>query len=1023
MKWSNAQLEALKPFNGNMLISAGAGSGKTQVLSQKVHDILASGVANPESILVVTFTVAAAFEMKQRIKKNLASNGVSQEIINKIDSSHIQTFDSFANFIVRKYASYLNISNNINILDANILQIKLKEYIDEIIDELYLEKSPLFAKLLQKTCVRSDKDLKTVLFDIAKKLDIYEEKEYLLDNYESLFFDRKRIETDYKNFINLCKKYINDGYNAVFVKNNIDDSDRLGKLNEEINQLMDAPTEDFLLALDSFNIPRAKRGLSEEQKAPFDYFKKNILQHVEDLIEPYSDFESVYERIFEVKEEMLFLVEILKKLDEKLNSYKKLTNSYTFNDIAKMCLKLFAIPEVKAKIKESFKFILVDEYQDTSDIQERFINEISDNNVYMVGDIKQSIYRFRFANCDIFRDKYFLYKRDTTKGKKVDLVDNFRSRKEILNAVNEIFSVIMDREMGGADYKVDHIINYGLKTYDEHVFDENLYGLKIIDYKEDEKKADPNVEIRIVANKIIELFKNKTQVYDKNGYLRPIKFSDIAILIRRKRDFKEYVRIFSEYNIPVSCDTKNNFFDYDSLLVLENIFTGVNYFRNNLKDDVVLKYIYTSIARSYLYEYSDKEIYESIMNDSYKNSEIFEKCKGIAEFSLKNSVEDSFNKIISEFKIIMKLSSVDRVLDNFEKIEFLNNMSKNFDSSKLSFDEFCDFFAKIKEYDIDFEIETQDQTKNAVQLMSNHKSKGLEWPIVFLTDISDSRTGSPDNTIGKFFKIGGAYFRIFGTIQPLPFYSTYNKMIDTFEESSEAIRIFYVALTRARETLYMVVNQNNYDDITVPIFKNRNFLNLVKNSKVELPIEKGKYTSNYLEGDNFILEIDDKNKKIVEFCSVFEEKVSRTASHAVEKNEINDELQSKLDFGIELHEYMETIDFRNPTSDYITNVRAKKIIDKILNMDVFKECLEDNFIDAYKEYEFIDDNLHGFVDLFLLFEDEIKIIDYKLKIIDKEEYKHQLKTYKDYLEKIFNKPCKTYLISLIDTRIEEIKHE
>ena len=120
---------------------------------------------------------------------------------------------------------------------------------------------------------------------------------------------------------------------------------------------------------------------------------------------------------------------------------------------------------------------------------------------------------------------------------------------------------------------------------------------------------------------------------------------------------------------------------------------------------------------------------------------------------------------------------------------------------------------------------------------------------------------------------------------------------------------------------------------------------------------------------------------------------------------------------------METIDFKNPNTNYIQNFRAKKIIDKILDVDVFKECLNDNFIDAYKEYEFIDDNLHGFVDLFLLFEDEIKIIDYKLKNIDKEEYKHQLKTYKDYLEKIFKKPCKTYLISLIDTRIEEIKHE
>ena len=1023
MKWSNAQLEALKPFNGNMLISAGAGSGKTQVLSQKVHDILASGVANPESILVVTFTVAAAFEMKQRIKKNLAQNGVPQEIINKIDSSHIQTFDSFANFIVRKYASYLNISSSINILDTNILSIKLKEYIDEIVDELYVEKSPLFAKLLQKTCVRSDKDLKTIIFDLAKKMDIYEDKEYLLDNYETLFFDRKRVEEDYKNFILLCKKYISEGYNAIFEKNSIDDSDRLGKLNEQIKQLLDTPTEDFLLALNSFNLPRAKRGLSDEAKKPFDSFKKNILQYVEGLVEPYSDFEDVYERVFEVKDEMLFLVEILKKLDKKINSYKKLTNSYTFNDIAKMCIKLFAIPEVKAKIKDSFKFILVDEYQDTSDIQERFINEISDNNVYMVGDIKQSIYRFRFANCDIFRDKYFLYKSDPTKGKKVDLVDNFRSRKEILNAVNEIFSNIMYKEMGGADYKVDHIINYGLKTYDEKVFDKNLYGLKIIDYLSSEEKDDPYIEIKIVANKIIELFKNNTQVFDKNGYLRPIQFSDIAILIRRKKNFKDYVRIFSEFNIPVSCDTKNDFFNYDSLLVLENIFTGVNYFRNNLEDEVVLKYIYTSIARSYLYEYSDKAIYESIMDGSYKNSEILEKCSGIAEFSLNNSVEDTFNKIISEFKIVVKLSSIDRVLDNFEKIEFLNGMSKNFDSSKLSFDEFCDFFAKIKEYDIDFEIETQDQTKNAVQLMSNHKSKGLEWPIVFLTDITDGRGGAADNTIGKFFNVGGAYFRIFGTLQPLPFYSTYNKMIDTFEESSEAIRIFYVALTRARETLYMVVNQDKYNDITVPIFKNRNFLNLIKNSNIELPIEKGNYAQNYLDGENFILEIDDKNKKIVEFCSVFEEKISRTASHAVDKNEITDELQSKLDFGIELHEYMETIDFKNPNTNYIQNFRAKKIIDKILDMDVFKECLKDTFIDAYKEYEFIDDNLHGFVDLFLLFDDEIKIIDYKLKNIDKEEYKYQLKTYKDYLEKIFKKPCKTYLISLIDTRIEEIKHE
>ena len=112
--------------------------------------------------------------------------------------------------------------------------------------------------------------------------------------------------------------------------------------------------------------------------------------------------------------------------------------------------------------------------------------------------------------------------------------------------------------------------------------------------------------------------------------------------------------------------------------------------------------------------------------------------------------------------------------------------------------------------------------------MSNHKSKGLEWPIVFLTDISSERTGASDTSTGKFFKNGGVYFRIFGTLQPLPFYDTYNKMLDNFEESSEAIRIFYVALTRARETLFMVVNEESYNALTVPIFKNKNFVNLVK---------------------------------------------------------------------------------------------------------------------------------------------------------------------------------------------------
>ena len=1019
MKWSNAQLKALEPTKGNMLISAGAGSGKTQVLSQKVHDVLASNLASPESILVVTFTVAAAFEMKQRIKQNLARNGVSKDIINKIDSAHIQTFDSFANFLVRKYASYLNISETINILDENILKIKIHEYIEEIIKEEYVIKSPIFLKTLKSTCIKNDENLKTIISDLFKKIETYEDKENILNNYDELYFNDEKVKKDYFDFVKLNKKVLLDGYELMFTVNDVEDTVRLGKLETYIEQLFETDEVSFYETLINLKFPSATRGADKE---PFDQYKDKVLKLVKNNLEPYSNIEETLERVNQQKEEISYIISLVKKLDKKISEYKKETNSYTFNDIAKMSLKLFEIPELKAKIRESFKFILVDEYQDTSDIQERFINEISDNNVYMVGDIKQSIYRFRFANCDIFRDKYFLYKRDPNRGTKVDLVDNFRSRSEILNAVNAIFSNLMTAEQGGADYKVDHIINYGLKTYDDNIFDKNLYGVKGLFYTASEENSE-DTEIRIVANKIIELFNNKTMVYDKSGKLRPINFSDIAILIRTKKDFNQYVKVFSDYNIPIACNTKNSFVEYEALLVTQSILSGVNYFRCNLDDEVVLKYIYASISRSFLYCYDDSKIYYAIKDGSYKNDPILEKCSRIAEFSLNNSIEDTFNLIILEFGIIRNLYKLHTAQQNYDKIEFLYGMCKNFDTSNLTISDFADFFSKLAEYKIDFEIETLDQTKNAVQLMSNHKSKGLEWPIVFLTGISGSKAGKTDTSIGKFNKIGGAFFKRYTGEQVVPFYNSYNNLIEKHEEASEAIRIFYVALTRARETLYMVCETDKYDGVAVPIINNRLFLNLLKVSKYDIGYEEGNVEPNFLEGHNLVIDIDDENKEIVEFCSVFEEKVSRTASHKVDENEITEQLQARLDFGIELHEHMETIDFRNPDTSHIKSPRTKQFIDKILQLDVFKECQSDKFIDAYKEYEFIDDNLHGFVDLFLLFEDRIEIIDYKLKNIDKPEYKEQLKTYKDYLEKIFKKRCRTYLISLVDCKIKEITHD
>jgi ATP-dependent helicase/nuclease subunit A len=397
------------------------------------------------------------------------------------------------------------------------------------------------------------------------------------------------------------------------------------------------------------------------------------------------------------------------------------------------------------------------------------------------------------------------------------------------------------------------------------------------------------------------------------------------------------------------------------------------------------------------------------------------KCAGIAEFSKTNSVEKTFNMMLSEFKFINNLHRIDRPAQNLEKIEFLSGMSKNFDTSGLSFSEFASFFKKIDEYNIKFKIEDTVINKNAVQLMTHHKSKGLEWPVVFIAGISGNKEGVPDTTNGRFTKLSGIEFKCFEGNQVRSFYNRYNRIVNRFEDIGEEIRLFYVALTRARETLYMVCDKEVYEDYAVPCYNLTTFLNLLKNTKFEPKEETADITYNAYEGENLVVTVDKTNSKIVEFCSVFEEKITRRASHKIEETEISAELQSKLDMGNELHEYMETINFRTMDTSHIKNQKYKRFIDKVLNNSVFADCKSDNFIDAYKEYEFIGDNLHGFVDLFLLYEDKIKIIDYKLKDISNPDYKKQLKTYKEYLSSVFEgKTISTYLISLIEGRCEEI---
>ena len=275
--------------------------------------------------------------------------------------------------------------------------------------------------------------------------------------------------------------------------------------------------------------------------------------------------------------------------------------------------------------------IMIDEYQDTSVLQEAFINLIENNNVYMVGDVKQSIYRFRNAKCDIFIDKYNKYKYEGL-GLAIDLNKNFRSRHEVLDDINYIFKNLMTYNYGGASYIDDHLIECGNSDFDKlGKLDVSSHSDFIIHNAKGLTTVD--TEAKIIAEDIIDKINNHYQVFD-DGKLRDVKFSDFCILMDRGGAFDEYYKVFSSYQIPLFIDNDENIKDAPIVKLLTNILKIVKAIFNKNYYEKEFKKAFVSVARSFLYNYSDEQIYkiENIIFSRLKEADC--KCNSIAEWNV-----------------------------------------------------------------------------------------------------------------------------------------------------------------------------------------------------------------------------------------------------------------------------------------------------------------------------------------------------------------------------------------------------
>ncbi len=1021
MGWTKEQQLAIDKDGTNIIVSAGAGSGKTAVLTERVIRKLKQGV-DINKLLVLTFTKEAANEMKVRIRGAIEKNDNLKPQLDLLEQSYITTFDSFSLSIVRKYHYLLNIKKDVDIIDSNYMNIRKKDLLEEIFDKYYSIKAQDFEKLISDFSVKDDNQIKEQILKISNNLDLKINKKGYLDNYIDDFFN----ETNIDNIVNKYIELINNKKEDILqILDNIRliDDEYYSKIAELFINLKESDTYDDIKENINISLPQVKRGSTDELKQE----KERLNNSIKDLkkLLTYENENIIKKYLYDTKSYINIIIKIIKELDEKVLKEKQKNDTYEFNDIAKMAISLVENnQDIKEEIKNYYNEIMVDEYQDTSDLQEKFINLISNNNVYMVGDIKQSIYRFRNANPTIFKEKYENYSKNIN-GIKIDLLKNFRSRKEVLDNINDIFNFAMDLSIGGADYKKTHQMVFGNNTYINEGKTELNNNLEIYNYDHENKTySKEEKEIFIIAQDIKEKLKNNYKVLDKKtNTLRNITYSDFCIIMDRGTEFDKYKKIFEYLSLPLTVYKDEDLTNNDIIYLIKNIIGLIIKVKNNTIDKE-FKYFYTSLSRSFLIAEDDNEIFKTFVNNSFKESNIYKIIKDIIKQIDNLNLKESIELIIDKFNIYEKFILIGNINQNIIELEQIQNISNNLNNLGYDLELFYEYIEKQIKENTQIKYNATDKSLNSIKIMNIHKSKGLEFPICYYSGLHKPFNKSD-------IKDRFLYSNTYGIITPVFDDGITDTILKTLlkeemnqEEISEKIRLFYVALTRAREKMIIVTSlDTNYQEFKDVIdnkirIKYNSFLDIINSVAFNL-VDKIKnidlnninLTKDYMKIKAYNnKEIKDKTKKLKLININIEEEIKEEKRYSKDSLKLN--TQQELDNikkGLESHYLLEIDDFYNPRFDITKNLVSK------INL---------NNCNIYKEYEFITENsnieTHGIIDLILEYKESVKIIDYKLKNVKDKAYIKQLNGYKDFIEEKTKKTVEIYLYSIIENKLEKI---
>ena len=886
VKWTKEQSQAINEKGSNILVAAAAGSGKTAVLVERIINKIINENIDIDKLLVVTFTNAAASEMRERIldaiyKKleEYPENQNLQRQITLINKASICTIDSFCLEVVRNNFFELdNISPNFRIADTTEIELLKQEVIEDIFEEKYENQDENFSKLINTyTSYRDDTPLKELVLKIYsyiqsspfpeewlnEKIEMFNLKDKLNEDFSKTPWGNillKEIEEeiidDIKTLEDIKKELDLDSELESFSQVVRSDLDFLKILQENINN-WDKLYEIYnKMSFVSWPRKKIESDLKEYAKNVRDDVKKKFSSKLSKIL--ICNSEEANQDIFDMYEILLKLKNLILEFGKEFSKRKRLKNMVDFNDIEHLALDILIkkqedkieITDVAKRYQKKFIEIAIDEYQDSNLVQEYILTSISNNNnIFMVGDVKQSIYKFRQAMPELFISKYKTYKNKENKSEndnlKIQLFKNFRSRKNVLDFTNLIFENIMSGSLGDIEYNQEEYLNLGA---DYKEIEQNLKAeIDIINLKDQENEEENTseileeeenterleniqVEARFVASKIKELIENKFQVFDrKKNCFRDIKYKDIVVLLRST---KTSAPIFEEeiinLDMPVFSDSSQEYLDS---IEIENIMSLLRIIDNPIQDIPLV-----TVLRSNIGKFTDDELVEIRLSDKYDNFyNAMQKAKINVGKNLQEKIEKFLNNLekwrkeqeylaLDEF--IWKLYSDTGyynyvgLMPNGElrqaNLKMLFERAKQFETASFKgLYNFINFIEKLKLSSGDLgSAKLIGENDDVIRIMSIHKSKGLEFPVVFLAN-----TGKQFNLMDlnknillhQELGIGVKYINYDKQVQ----YDTLSKSAiksKVFTETlSEEMRILYVALTRAKEKLYITGTMNDYE--------------------------------------------------------------------------------------------------------------------------------------------------------------------------------------------------------------------